>query len=108
MLVWFMIVAILQQAGLKTFSSHESLWAIPVSCIGIFPYFFLFFSFSFPFLSFERKERKVGRRGRPSFRKERKKKETGVQVAVLKERKGKSGVICRFINGVRYWMVKAV
>jgi len=76
MLVWFMIVAILQQAGLKTFSSHESLWIIPLSCIGIFPCFgfFFFFLVFFEFFFFEKKERKVGRHGRPGFRKGKKKR----------------------------------
>ena len=97
MLVWFMIVAILQQAGLKTFSSHESLWIIPLSCIGIFPcfffffFFFLFWLFSNFFLLKGKKEKWVDAVDRVSEKKRKKR-------PLLKERKGKSGVICRFIK----------
>jgi len=95
MLVWFMIVAILQQAGLKTFSSHESLWIIPLSCIGIFPCFGFFFFFLFFFIFFFLKEKKKNGEDRENgFSKKKKKKETGVQTTVLNER-GKSGVICQ-------------
>lgn len=72
-------------------------------------FWLVFFLAFFQFLPFERKERKVGRRGRPGFRKEKKKKETGVQVAVAERKKGENPVLSvSFINGVRYWIVKSM